>query len=568
METYKLKFKVGGENMTMKVKGERPPTNEEAKALITHYLQSLEEPQQQADLPAASPSLGASPQVAPAPAGGLPQTGVSPTPAGAVANDIVATPREHKITPPPPGGTTIGPMAYGAVQGATEVAGLPDLLRQGIEKGFEYLPDNQFFDTAQSAFRALTYGEEAATAPPLSKRLEEESRKILKKVGVPDRSIDPDTWEEKFIQRVVKEVTGTILSLPVLRGLSAATKAQPLAGQVLREGTIGAGQGTGAAIAQEVAPGSQGAELAGQIGGGLPLALAGSLLRKISSITDEKELRAHVASALNETTGDLGQGRRNLDETLNLQANIPGFQPTLAEATGDPGLLTLQASQRANNPQLAAKLLNQRNKNIDAVTQKINKAFEGGKLEDTRSALTGSVTSRRATLEARQAKAKRATEIAAKSAQDRQRIVQTTIDERVTRAQSRAGEAGEALAEGGEFGALSAQQQASGRARELFQQGEKAFRAEARRQFKEVDSNNEVSGTLGSLYDQVDTLERTALLSFDERDIPQSFKNFRRTIKARASRPAREVGEEAIDPPPGAPDSQLSMAQFLSLIHI
>lgn len=112
------------------------------------------------------------------------------------------------------------------------------------------------------------------------------------------------------------------------------------------------GAGLGAGYAQEIAPGNKNAELFGQVFGGLtPAALAlmpaqiarrmiASVVKRWGSEAARQEGKKLVSEALQ---GELtGEGERLLMEAERLRREMPGFDPSLGEATGSPALIATQ----------------------------------------------------------------------------------------------------------------------------------------------------------------------------------------------------------------------------------
>jgi hypothetical protein len=118
------------------------------------------------------------------------------------------------------------------------------------------------------------------------------------------------------------------------------------------EAAAATGAGVGAGVAQEIAPGNNLAEMAGQLVGGVaptvlyntPTALATRLgafaSRKFSADAQRDAARASVHDYTEKQISPMMQER--LLEANRMAETIPGFNPSLAERTGAEGLLRKQ----------------------------------------------------------------------------------------------------------------------------------------------------------------------------------------------------------------------------------
>lgn len=182
----------------------------------------------------------------------------------------------------------------------------------------------------------------------------------------------PDTTTGRIVHRVGQEIGATAIPGAGLVGAGVRTIARPATtaapsmartflepiGRSPGRASIGetaaaTGAGIGAGIAQEAAPGNVPFEMAGQIAGGLaPTALANTptaLASRLGSaamkrVSPEAQRRAaqqtvkdHLADQLSST-----RAREALEESDQVRREIPGFQPSLAERTGAPGLVRKQ----------------------------------------------------------------------------------------------------------------------------------------------------------------------------------------------------------------------------------
>lgn len=188
---------------------------------------------------------------------------------------------------------------------------------------------------------------------------------------------EPKTGVERVARRAGEEVGATLpyAALPYVAAAGPAVApaarhsggAVRQSGRALVEGVRNAparaaagelaatvGSGTGAGVAQEVAPGSAGAEMAGQLAGGVaPAVLANmplALVTRIIAGTARRFPAALKQAARQEVSRAVGphlespQAQAGLKEAEALRQEIPGFEPSLAESTGSPSLLATQRS--------------------------------------------------------------------------------------------------------------------------------------------------------------------------------------------------------------------------------
>lgn len=190
----------------------------------------------------------------------------------------------------------------------------------------------------------------------------ENIKNLLDKAGV----MRPEIPGYETERRIGKEVGA---ALPMIAGVGAAAKGAqiiakgaPTLGRALiapaieRPARTAAGEviaatgaGVGAAVAEKVAPGSQGAEITGQIVGGLVPALtptglatkaAGLITRKFSPTAQRKAAREKIQDVLGEEiTEQVGQ---KIVTGQEVAGQIPGLQPSTAELSGAPSLIKTQ----------------------------------------------------------------------------------------------------------------------------------------------------------------------------------------------------------------------------------
>jgi len=140
-----------------------------------------------------------------------------------------------------------------------------------------------------------------------------------------------------------RRVVDTILNS--VRQAPAATAATEAAATL--------GSGAGAGVAEQIAPGNVGAEMTGQIlGGVLPAFMPTRAISRLGMkaydwATGGGPERLASAEARNSVSQQLANeigpnARQGLDRATQLRETIPGFKPSAAEATNSPALLATQ----------------------------------------------------------------------------------------------------------------------------------------------------------------------------------------------------------------------------------
>lgn len=183
----------------------------------------------------------------------------------------------------------------------------------------------------------------------------------------------PDTIGGRALERIGEEFGGA--ALPTGGLLKAASKIAPAAAKTAPtllngllspmaakpgaslglEALVTAGSGTGAATAREVAPDSPTTEQLAQIAGGFtpaawlkvsPTALAAKGISKFKSTFSQEAQEKAGTKIVKDMLGRelTPDAMKSLREADRLATEIPGFQPSIAEATGSPGLIAQQKS--------------------------------------------------------------------------------------------------------------------------------------------------------------------------------------------------------------------------------
>jgi hypothetical protein len=181
----------------------------------------------------------------------------------------------------------------------------------------------------------------------------------------------PDTAAGQFLERTGEEVGASVLPAGVITKAAQIIlkPARSLLGRVwgafanpirrapgraaVGELVAATGAGAGGATAEQLAPGNRGAETVGQlIGGVAPGAVAFTpsalVTRAVRTVTNRFSSQGQARQAREAVSGMLGEtltpeARQALTDADKLRQEIPGFDPTLGEATGSPALI---ASQR------------------------------------------------------------------------------------------------------------------------------------------------------------------------------------------------------------------------------
>lgn len=173
-----------------------------------------------------------------------------------------------------------------------------------------------------------------------------------------------DLWHEKILQ-------------PIQRAPGTAS---------VGEVAAATGAGTGAAIARETLPESKAAETWGQVAGGfIPSILPAVLLARggqklwsrFSPEAQTKAGRKAVEDMMGETLTP--EMRRRLAEGEQLAEKMPGFKPSIAEATDSPALLAQQRAVEQNATKVALEGLVARRRNAEQAIR----AFSQRKAPDT-----------------------------------------------------------------------------------------------------------------------------------------------------------------------------------------
>lgn len=185
----------------------------------------------------------------------------------------------------------------------------------------------------------------------------------MEDVGIPART-EAATGTGRVLSRIAEE-----LGAAGTGGIAGATGRLGAIGRAMSEAPVtqmaaSGAAGLGAGLANEVAPGSQLAELAGALAGGLPVAAAGSVLNRVGAQARQfgqraidlfgPEGRQRLAdTAVQRQMTNPDQVSGNIDQALQ-QRFLPGSEPIGADLAMDPGVsaLTRTMSQNQQSPML------------------------------------------------------------------------------------------------------------------------------------------------------------------------------------------------------------------------
>jgi hypothetical protein len=204
----------------------------------------------------------------------------------------------------------------------------------------------------------------------------------------------PQTATGRVLNRTLEEVTAAGLTMGIAGGLNRAAQGgaialgprtqhvtQTFASQPGAQFVGSAGAGVGAGIANEMAPGSFGAEVAGIIGGGavgVGLTPAVRYLWEGGKAFVEPLTRSGREAIVGRTLNTLEANKGGLASGAgNTTQYVPGSQPTTAQALNDPGLAATERALR-NNPEAAARFNLRDDANIEARTGLLNQAVPQG----------------------------------------------------------------------------------------------------------------------------------------------------------------------------------------------
>ena len=195
--------------------------------------------------------------------------------------------------------------------------------------------------------------------------------------GTPFEGRAPQTGAERLTRRVGEELGGAAVPMgaaagavrlgakaagPVGRAMLQPFQQAPGAVTAAETGLAGTA-GLGAGIAQEIAPGSQGAEIAGQLAGGLgPIAAAGAIRgtargigRKIKP-TRPAAVEREVAEQLQAASIDPDRAIRNIEQSQQFAQQTPGLAFETGQAVDDAGLAALQKRRMQASPALQGQV--------------------------------------------------------------------------------------------------------------------------------------------------------------------------------------------------------------------
>jgi len=106
------------------------------------------------------------------------------------------------------------------------------------------------------------------------------------------------------------------------------------------------------------------------------------IVKKNAPALSESQVSERAAEIITEHRGNIEQYDVNLAEAEKVSKEIPGFEPTIGQKTGDPGLIKLQRGLETK-PGIAAELgETQKAGNVEAIQAYLKKSFPGGATVD------------------------------------------------------------------------------------------------------------------------------------------------------------------------------------------
>jgi hypothetical protein len=228
--------------------------------------------------------------------------------------------------------------------------------------------------------------------------------------GLAEGELEPRTAGETVLRRVSQEAGAafpTALALPVVGARAAIQRTTPIVtkgidslknqialflrdigrqdlGKLLAtEAALAGVSGTGAGVAQLAFPDNRTAEFAGQLGPIVGAAGTIKALRGIRSFVGkrlppltESAAKEEAGRILDQVMSDNPQFIDNLIEAERLKGKFPGFDPTSAQATGEPGLIALERSTVRKNPEAVNEFSLKQAESTRALRDKLESAFD------------------------------------------------------------------------------------------------------------------------------------------------------------------------------------------------
>jgi hypothetical protein len=215
-------------------------------------------------------------------------------------------------------------------------------------------------------------------------------RSGMERIGADTSAYKRGTGPQQFAGRAAQELFETGLMLGPISQIARGSLA------LGREAIGATGTGLGAATAQAVAPDSPLAELVGSVGGGMAGDLAVSGARAVAGPAGQfasgllprspAQTRQAVGQALAERATEAPYISRNLERAAELRQQY-GFDPTLAQATGDPFFMTKTKAISAQDPQLASQIQENLRTQNEIIRDAYGSIAPEGDITDTYSAL-------------------------------------------------------------------------------------------------------------------------------------------------------------------------------------
>jgi hypothetical protein len=256
-----------------------------------------------------------------------------------------------------------------------------DVLAGGLVKGTANLAGMPF-DAAADALDTFGMGDVASW---IRNNL---GAKGVQKTFMPNPPA-PETTGEKIIGAIGEQVVPMMIPgvgaeaylAGKLKYAPKLVEAAKLAGKT----AVGAGAASG--IAREAAPDSPGIDLAAQLVGGGAVAAGPALYQKGRQVFQaakrgaptltETQLRNRAGQVLDESASPSPVYDANAAEAAKVAKEIPGYEATIAEQTGDPGLIKLQRTLEAGRGDAADLMAQKKAANTYAVKDYLANEFKG-----------------------------------------------------------------------------------------------------------------------------------------------------------------------------------------------
>ncbi len=187
--------------------------------------------------------------------------------------------------------------------------------------------------------------------------------------------------ERKLIAAMVEAIGTTVSATSAVEGKELGAEMAP---------TFGVSKETGAVLGEMLGSlAGPGAVAAGAKGVEKATAKTGSIISEKTGITGlgkEAQERAGKLTAVKQIREALDANltsANNLDEAVKMQGVIPGFKPTLGQASGAPGVIAIEKTVATQSPQTLARAAEREAENLGAITKFAEEKFPSTKIAPT-----------------------------------------------------------------------------------------------------------------------------------------------------------------------------------------